>query len=311
MYIYRIRAVRAGILGGDMARIRTVKPEFLRHEELQLLEKENPGKYPMFVFMGLWSVCDKRGVFPWRPLSLKLDIYPFLEFDMQETLCILLAGGFIKKFKAADNNFYGYVLNFEKHQRVTGIEASNPAKYPEPAEGLLNNGEETIGKQLRNNEETIGKQPGHNEEILIDREREREWEWEWEKEREVSGNSDELPSESLNQALELSELLLTAHRKEIPDYLSGKNNKNITSQWARDIEKLIRLDKKPPETIRGVILWAKTPGCFWFPHIVSGKKLREKYETLYSQMLEKGNPSAAKNGLPPGRKMIPKGLEAL
>ena len=143
-----------------MARIRTFKPEFLRHEELQLLERNHSGKYPMFVFMGLWAVCDKQGVFPWKPLSLKLDIYPFLEYEMEETLNILYENGFIQKFTAADNNTYGFVINFEKHQRINGIEAKNPAKYPKPDL-------EAIEKQQRSNKEVIEKQS-------IDRERERE-----------------------------------------------------------------------------------------------------------------------------------------
>jgi len=99
---------------------------------------------------------------------------------------------------------------------------------------------------------------------------------------------------SQKQALELSELLLTSHRKEIPDYLSGKNNEKIINSWAQDIEKLIRLDGKPPDLIRQVILWAKTPGSFWFPNIQSGKKLREKYEALYSQMLFSKNTEASR-----------------
>jgi len=151
-----------------MARIRTFKPEFLRHEELQKLEKKNKGKYPMFVFMGLWSVCDKQGVFPWKPSSLKLDIYPFLNFNMEDTLNILFESGFIFKFEA-DNNTYGYVINFEKHQRITGIEGKNPAKYPEPDK-------EALETHLRHARDTL-------ETHSIDREKERE------KEREREMNS--------------------------------------------------------------------------------------------------------------------------
>ena len=95
--------------------------------------------------------------------------------------------------------------------------------------------------------------------------------------------SDE-PPQSFQDALELSTLLLTAHRQEIPDYLAGKDDKQTVSRWAADIEKLIRIDQKPPETIRLVILWTKTPGNFWFHNIESGKKLREKFERLYGQM---------------------------
>jgi len=97
-------------------------------------------------------------------------------------------------------------------------------------------------------------------------------------------------TESQKQALELSELILTAHRKEFPSFLSGKAEKDIRKKiegWAVDIEYLIRLDKKAPETIRQVILWVKTPGNFWFHNIESGSKLREKFERLYGEMTTK------------------------
>jgi hypothetical protein len=99
-------------------------------------------------------------------------------------------------------------------------------------------------------------------------------------------------SDSQKTANELAELLLTSHRKEFPDFLSGKKEKDIQKKldgWSNDIEKLIRLDKKPPENIRLVILWVKTKGNFWFPNIISGKKLREKYETVWAQMQSRGS----------------------
>ena len=101
-----------------------------------------------------------------------------------------------------------------------------------------------------------------------------------------SGNSGELPGpvkESMKDALDLSLLLLSSHRQEFPDFLSGKDDKKTASRWAEDIEKLIRIDKKAPETIRSVILWVKKPGNFWFLNIESGKKLREKFERLYGE----------------------------
>jgi hypothetical protein len=91
-------------------------------------------------------------------------------------------------------------------------------------------------------------------------------------------------SESQKSALELSGLLLSSHRKEIPDYLSGKKDIKTIQRWADDIEKLIRIDKKSPDKIRQVILWAKTPGNFWFNNIQSGEKLRKHFERLFGQM---------------------------
>jgi hypothetical protein len=153
-----------------MARIRTYKPDFLRHELLQELETKNQGKYPMFVFLGLWSVCDKQGVFPWRPKSLKLDIYPFLDFDMEETLQILIDAGFIRKFIAQeDKETYGYVINFEKHQRITGDEGKNPAKYPSPEEESET--QERHGNDTAETQERHGNENGKGKEGKGERER--------------------------------------------------------------------------------------------------------------------------------------------
>lgn len=114
-----------------MARIRTIKPEFFRHEGLQDLEIANPGKYPMMVFEGLWGHCDSKGRFEWRPRQLKLDILPFLPFDMAETLAILAESGMVKRYEV-DGKEYGEIPSFEKHQRISGKELTDGEKYPEP-----------------------------------------------------------------------------------------------------------------------------------------------------------------------------------
>lgn len=124
-----------------MARIRTIKPDFFRHEELQDLEAKHRGKYPMLVFAGLWTVCDKSGRFEWRPRQLKLDILPFLNFEMEETLSILKGAGFLFEYEA-DGKRYGIIPTFPEHQRITGKEAQSPDKYPEPPEDYQRNNRE-------------------------------------------------------------------------------------------------------------------------------------------------------------------------
>lgn len=116
-----------------MARIRTIKPDFFRHEGLQDLEAANPGAYVMMVFAGLWGHCDKAGRFEWRPRLLKLDILPFLDFDMEQTLLILESAGFLRKYEA-NGKEYGAIDSFSEHQRINGKEAQEPEKYPEPSE---------------------------------------------------------------------------------------------------------------------------------------------------------------------------------
>src|SRR3954467_19530 len=112
-----------------MARIRQTKPEVFRHEGLQDLEVSHAEFRPMLVFMGLWNVADNAGRFEWKPKHLKLDILPFVPFDMAESLEILRSHGFISRYQVG-GRAYGLVVNFSKHQRLSGKEAKMPAKYP-------------------------------------------------------------------------------------------------------------------------------------------------------------------------------------
>jgi len=94
-------------------------------------------------------------------------------------------------------------------------------------------------------------------------------------------------TQSMKDAIELSTLLYSSHKKEFPDYLSGKTEKELDKTlkgWAKDIEKLNRIDKKDYETIRRVVLWAKTPDRFWFSVIRSGANLRKHFDRIYEQM---------------------------
>ncbi len=68
-------------------------------------------------------------------------------------------------------------------------------------------------------------------------------------------------------------------------------------KWAKDIEKLIRIDGNTGEEIVRVINWIhKGKGSFWIPNIQSGKKLRDQFPTLWAQMSQDGHkPVSAKN----------------
>ena len=121
-----------------MARIRTIKPDFFRHEQLQDLEIAHPKQYIMLTFAGLWTLCDNQGVFPFKPRSIKLDILPFLSFDMTKTLDVLVNNGLIKVFKSGSDQ-YGYIPTFLTHQRLNTKELQEGKKYPEYTENQLDN----------------------------------------------------------------------------------------------------------------------------------------------------------------------------
>jgi hypothetical protein len=98
-----------------MPRIRSVKPDFFRDEVLQDL--------------------------PWNPRMLHLDILPFIEFDFSASLELLREAQLISPYEGVDGKRYGSVLTFAKHQRISGKEATEPAKFPQKLPG--SNGEST------------------------------------------------------------------------------------------------------------------------------------------------------------------------
>ena len=83
------------------------------------------------------------------------------------------------------------------------------------------------------------------------------------------------------QAERLAHLLYDLHRQVDPHFTTSQKH---IEQWAKDIEKLNRIDKRSYEDIEKAIRWVKTAGNFWCPNIISGSKLREKYPQVFLQM---------------------------
>ena len=83
------------------------------------------------------------------------------------------------------------------------------------------------------------------------------------------------------QAERLAHLLYDLHRQSDPHFTTSQKH---IEQWAKDIEKLSRIDKRGYEDIEKVIRWAKTADNFWCPNIISGAKLRKKYPQVFLQM---------------------------
>jgi hypothetical protein len=103
-----------------------------------------------------------------------------------------------------------------------------------------------------------------------------------------SSSDDQAMSPTLQQANNLAQLLSDLHVKEDPKF------KGNPFSWRKDIEKLLRIDERDPSEIERVIRWVKSPDCFWFAHIMSGKKLREKFPQLVAQMkTDTANPDSS------------------
>lgn len=86
-----------------------------------------------------------------------------------------------------------------------------------------------------------------------------------------------------------------ADATEVSNYLEYKilslnsNAKTNAKIWVKDIEKAIRIDNRTKEQLINCIDWIYSTGTFWIPNIMSGKKLRDKYDQLFMQMQNKQN----------------------
>lgn len=115
-----------------MARIRTIKPEFFKHEDLYDLEMKT--KLPIRVaFAGLWTVADRLGRFRWKSRTLKADILPHDDLDFSSVLDALARAGFIVKY-SFEGQFYGYIPSWKDHQFINNKEPESG--LPEPVEVL-------------------------------------------------------------------------------------------------------------------------------------------------------------------------------
>jgi uncharacterized phage protein (TIGR02220 family) len=116
-----------------MARIRTVKPELFKHEELFELELET--SLPVRLsFIGLFTCCDREGRFKWRPRTLKTDIFPYDNVDFSRVLDALATRGFVVKYRVNDEDF-GFIPTFRKHQVINNRESAS--SIPEPDENSI------------------------------------------------------------------------------------------------------------------------------------------------------------------------------
>lgn len=53
--------------------------------------------------------------------------------------------------------------------------------------------------------------------------------------------------------------------------------------WCSEMDKILRIDKRPPEDIEAVIRWCQEDD-FWHKNILSPSKLRKQFDKLYMQM---------------------------
>lgn len=110
-------------------RIRTIKPELFRHEELYDLEVQT-GLPLRLAFAGLWCCCDREGRFKWRPKTLKSIILPFDDIDFSRVLDAWATRGFVVKYASPDGEELGFIPSWSRHQHVNNRESESTLPKP-------------------------------------------------------------------------------------------------------------------------------------------------------------------------------------
>jgi hypothetical protein len=98
-----------------MARIRTIKPEFWKHEALSSLHAETH-----MLAAALLNYADDEGYFNANPKLVQAECFPLRELSLsvQGMLSDLSNAGYLRLGKGDDGRAYGHVVNFLDHQRV-------------------------------------------------------------------------------------------------------------------------------------------------------------------------------------------------
>lgn len=109
-----------------MARIRTIKPDFFKNEQLSELPA-----ITRLLFIGLWTQADKEGRMLDRPKRLKAEIFPYDNVNMETELSRLQSAGFIIRYEVGELKVI-QVDKFTRHQRISGTEALTKSELPAP-----------------------------------------------------------------------------------------------------------------------------------------------------------------------------------
>lgn len=99
-----------------------------------------------------------------------------------------------------------------------------------------------------------------------------------------------------NENINISKLLLNEILKRKPDFKKPDLNK-----WAKNIDLMVRVDKRTIEEIKKVIVWCQQD-LFWQNNILSTAKLREQFDQLSLKMKGGKNGTVKGTGTNPYRK---------
>lgn len=94
-----------------MARIRSIHPGLTTDEAYMTMSMACKAAWPL-----MWTECDDRGIFEWKPIVLKARIFPADAVDFVKILSEMESLGCIRRYEI-DGKSFGAVKNFCQYQR--------------------------------------------------------------------------------------------------------------------------------------------------------------------------------------------------
>lgn len=104
-----------------MSRIRSVHPGFFTDEDLVSVSMG-----ARLLFIGLGVEADDKGVFEWKPVTIKMRVFPGDNVDVAALLTQLEEVAAIRKFEVGGRSF-GAIRNFRKFQKPKTPNDIHPA----------------------------------------------------------------------------------------------------------------------------------------------------------------------------------------
>jgi hypothetical protein len=127
-----------------MARIRSIKPEFFSNKALA-----GTSAHSRLLAIGLLTLADSEGRLLWIEMQVHAQVFPWeRKVNTQTLLEELESIGYVKTY-SHDGKTYVEVVNFLKHQRLTGKEAQIKSKLPAPNDFIDENDENTSESKVK------------------------------------------------------------------------------------------------------------------------------------------------------------------
>lgn len=104
-----------------MSRIRSVHPGFFKDERLVACSA-----FARLLFIGIGVEADDKGVFEWKPLTLKMTVFPADNIDVPALLAELEAADAVRRYEVGGRH-YGAIRNFRKFQKPKTPNDVHPA----------------------------------------------------------------------------------------------------------------------------------------------------------------------------------------